>query len=159
MKLSLLIVWFVALYTTLYAQALRGGYVFQAGELMQVSQRLVGDSTAWQIVVASAERLTNSNAFSLSPSAQKILRTFATLRAKVNRERGTLSRLVKRGAPILAEQEFSKTSQALQAHDKAVADGNLATALEQGEAFLFSLPLLAKRVRRGKTARQNRSGR
>lgn len=85
------------------AQQRSSGYVFKAGELMHVAQRLVGDSTAWQIVVASAERRTSTNEFLLSATAQKNLRTFSTLREKVNRERSTLSRLVKRGAPILAE--------------------------------------------------------
>ncbi len=130
----------------LLAQQRESGYVFKAGELMQVSQRLVGDSTAWQIVVASAVRRASGNEFLLSASAQKVLRTFSTLRAKVNRERATLSRLVKRGAVILAEQEFLKTTKALQAHDQAVADGKIAIALQEGEAFLFSLPTLSKLV-------------
>ncbi len=135
----------------LFSQTRQSGYVFKASELMQVSQRLVSDSAAWQIVVASAERRTSTNEFVLSASAQKILKTFSTLRQKVNRERATLSRLVKRGAPILAEQEFLKTSNALQAHDKAVADGNIANALQEGEAFLFSLPILSKAVEARRT--------
>ncbi len=135
----------------LFAQQRERGYVFNAGELMQVSQRLVGDSAAWQIVVASAERRTSTNEFVISATAQKILRTFSTLRAKVNRERGTLSRLVKRGASILAEQEFLKTSNALQAHDKAVANGEIAKALQEGESFLFLLPTLSKAVEARRT--------
>ncbi len=135
----------------LFAQKRESGYVFKAGELMQASQRLVGDSTAWQIVVASAERRANANEFLISASAQKVLRTFSELRTKVNRERATLSRLVKRGASVLAEEEFSKTSNALQAHDKAVVDGNIANALQEGEAFLFSLPILSKAVEARRT--------
>jgi len=135
----------------LFGQARERGYVFNAGDLMQVSQRLVGDSTAWQIVVASAERRTSTNEFVLSATAQKILRTFSTLRAKVNRERTTLSRLVKRGASVLAEEEFSKTSKALQAHDLAVSDGNTAKALQEGESFLFLLPTLSKAVEARRT--------
>ncbi|MFQ3597310.1 MAG: FecR domain-containing protein [Chloroherpetonaceae bacterium] len=130
----------------LFAQKREKGYVFKASELMQVSARLVGDSTAWQIVVASAERRTSDNEFLLSASAQNILRTFSKLREKVNRERTTLSRLVKRGAVILAEPEFLKTTKALQAHDQAVADGNIATALQEGETFLYLLPTLSKLV-------------
>jgi ferric-dicitrate binding protein FerR (iron transport regulator) len=137
--------------TMLFGQARERGYVFNAGDLMQVSQRLVGDSTAWQIVVASAERRTSTNEFVLSATAQKILRTFSTLRAKVNRERTTLSRLVKRGASVLAEEEFSKTSKALQAHDKAVANGEIAKALQEGESFLFLLPTLSKAVEARRT--------
>jgi ferric-dicitrate binding protein FerR (iron transport regulator) len=135
----------------LFGQARERGYVFNAGDLMQVSQRLVGDSTAWQIVVASAERRTSTNEFVLSATAQKILRTFSTLRAKVNRERTTLSRLVKRGASVLAEEEFSKTSKALQAHDQAVANGEIAKALQEGESFLFLLPTLSKAVEARRT--------
>jgi ferric-dicitrate binding protein FerR (iron transport regulator) len=137
--------------TMLFGQARERGYVFNAGDLMQVSQRLVGDSTAWQIVVASAERRTSTNEFVLSATAQKILRTFSALRTKVNRERATLSRLVKRGASVLAEEEFSKTSKALQAHDKAVSDGNTAIALQEGESFLFLLPMLSKLVEARRT--------
>jgi ferric-dicitrate binding protein FerR (iron transport regulator) len=137
--------------TMLFGQARERGYVFNAGDLMQVSQRLVGDSTAWQIVVASAERRTSTNEFVLSATAQKILRTFSTLRAKVNRERTTLSRLVKRGASVLAEEEFSKTSKALQAHDQAVANGEIAKALQEGESFLFLLPTLSKAVEARRT--------
>jgi hypothetical protein len=133
------------------AQQRSSGYVFKAGELMHVAQRLVGDSTAWQIVVASAERRTSTNEFVLSTTAQKILRTFSTLRAKVNRERATLSRLVKRGAPILAEQEFLKTSSALQAHDQAVAKGDIAKAMQEGESFLLLLPTLSKAVEARRT--------
>ncbi len=135
----------------LFAQQRERGYVFNAGELMRVSHRLVGDSTAWQIVVASAERRTSTNEFLLSATAQKILRTFSTLRTKVNRERATLSRLVKRGAPILAEQEFLKTSNALQAHDQAVANGEFAKALQEGESFLFLLPTLSKAIEARRT--------
>ncbi len=137
--------------SVLLAQQRERGYVFNAGELMQVSQRLVGDSTAWQIVVASAERRTSTNEFLLSATAQKILRTFSTLRTKVNRERATLSRLVKRGAPILAEQEFLRTSKALQAHDQAVANGEIAKALQEGESFLFLLPTLSKAIEARRT--------
>jgi hypothetical protein len=135
----------------LFAQTRQSGYVFKAGELMQVSQRLIGDSTAWKIVVASAERRTATNEFLLSSSAQTILKTFSSLRTKVNRERLTVSQLVKRGAAILAEPEFLKTTKALQAHDKAVADGNIANALQEGEAFLFSLPILSKVVEARRT--------
>ena len=137
--------------SVLLAQQRESGTVFKAGELMQVAQRLVGDSTAWQIVVASAERRTSTNEFVLSATAQKILRTFSTLRAKVNRERTTLSRLVKRGASVLAEEEFSKTSKALQAHDQAVANGEIAKALQEGESFLFLLPTLSKAVEARRT--------
>jgi ferric-dicitrate binding protein FerR (iron transport regulator) len=137
--------------TMLFGQARERGYVFNAGDLMQVSQRLVGDSTAWQIVVASAERRTSTNEFVLSATAQKILRTFSALRTKVNRERATLSRLVKRGASVLAEEEFSKTSKALQAHDQAVANGEIAKALQEGESFLFLLPTLSKAVEARRT--------
>ena len=137
--------------TMLFGQARERGYVFNAGDLMQVSQRLVGDSTAWQIVVASAERRTSTNEFVLSTTSQKILRTFSTLRTKVNRERATLSRLVKRGAPILAEQEFLKTSKALQAHDQAVANGEIAKALQEGESFLLLLSTLSKVVEARRT--------
>lgn len=141
-----LIFFFCLLPCVLFGQKRERGYVFKAGDLMQVSARLVGDTAAWQIVVASAERRTSDNEFLLSRTAQKILRTFSTLRAKVNRERHTFNQLVKRGAPILAEQEFSKTKHALQAHDKAVADGNIANALQEGEAFLFSLSTLSKTI-------------
>jgi hypothetical protein len=133
------------------AQQRSSGYVFKAGELMHVAQRLVGDSTAWQIVVASAERRTSTNEFLLSATAQKNLRTFSTLREKVNRERSTLSRLVKRGAPILAEEEFLKTSTALHAHDQAVANGEIAKALQEGESFLLSLQTLSKLVEARRT--------
>jgi hypothetical protein len=133
------------------AQQRSSGYVFKAGELMHVAQRLVGDSTAWQIVVASAERRTSTNEFLLSATAQKNLRTFSTLREKVNRERSTLSRLVKRGAPILAEEEFLKTSTALHAHDQAVANGEIAKALQEGESFLFLLQTLSKLVEARRT--------
>ncbi len=150
-KKALLFFFFCLMPCMLFAQQRERGYVFNAGELMQVSQRLVGDSAAWQIVVASAERRTSTNEFVISATAQKILRTFSTLRAKVNRERGTLSRLVKRGASILAEQEFLKTSNALQAHDKAVANGEIAKALQEGESFLFLLPTLSKAVEARRT--------
>ena len=135
----------------LFAQQRERGYVFKASDLVQVSQRLAGDSTAWQIVVASAERRTSTNEFVLSTTSQKILRTFSTLRTKVNRERATLSRLVKRGAPILAEQEFLKTSKALQAHDQAVANGEIAKALQEGESFLLLLSTLSKVVEARRT--------
>jgi ferric-dicitrate binding protein FerR (iron transport regulator) len=141
----------ICLHSNAFAQQRERGYVFNAGELMQVSQRLAGDSAAWQIVVASAERRTSTNEFVLSTTAQKILRTFSTLRAKVNRERATLSRLVKRGAPILAEQEFLKTSSALQAHDQAVAKGDIAKAMQEGESFLLLLPTLSKAVEARRT--------
>lgn len=145
------IFFFCLLPCLLLGQKRESGYVFKAGELMQVSERLAGDSTAWQIVVASAERRTSTNEFLLSASAQKVLRTFSKLRAKVNRERGTLNRLIKRGAPILAELALQKTTAALQAHDQAVAEGNIASALQEGEAFLFSLPTLSKLVEAGRT--------
>jgi len=135
----------------LFAQQRERGYVFKASDLVQVSQRLAGDSAAWQIVVASAERRTSTNEFVLSTTSQKILRTFSTLRTKVNRERATLSRLVKRGAPILAEQEFLKTSKALQAHDQAVANGEIAKALQEGESFLLLLSTLSKVVEARRT--------
>ena len=150
-KKALLFFFFCLVPCVLFAQQRERGYVFSAGELMAVSQRLVGDSTAWQIVVASAERRTSTNEFVLSATAQKILRTFSTLRTKVNRERSTLSRLVKRGAPILAEQEFLKTSNALQAHDQAVAKGEIAKALQEGESFLLLLPTLSKAVEARRT--------
>ncbi len=150
-KNALLFFFFCLMPSMLFAQQRERGYVFNAGELMQVSQRLVGDSAAWQIVVASAERRTSTNEFVLSTTAQKILRTFSTLRAKVNRERATLSRLVKRGAPILAEQEFLKTSNALQAHDQAVAKGEIAKAMQEGESFLLLLPTLSKAVEARRT--------
>lgn len=130
----------------LLGQKRQSGYVFKASELMAVSQQLVGDSTAWPVVVASTERRTNENEFLLSASARKVLNTFSTLRAKVNRARLTLSQLVKRGASLFAEREFLKTTNALQAHDKAVADGNIPIALQEGEAFLFSLQLLSELV-------------
>lgn len=141
----------ICLHSHAFAQERERGYVFNAGELMAVSHRLAGDSAAWQIVVASAERRTSTNEFVLSATAQKILRTFSTLRTKVNRERATLSRLVKRGAPILAEQEFLKASTALQAHDQAVAKGEIAKALQEGESFLFLLPTLSKAVEARRT--------
>ncbi len=141
----------ICLHSNAFAQQRERGYVFKAGDLMAVSQRLAGDSAAWQIVVASAERRTSTNEFILSATAQKILRTFSTLRTKVNRERTTLSRLVKRGAPILAEQEFLKTSNALQAHDQAVAKGEIAKALQEGESFLLLLPTLSKAVEARRT--------
>ncbi len=150
-KNALLFFFFCLMPCMLFAQQRERGYVFTAGELMLVSQRLAGDSTAWQIVVASAERRTSTNEFVLSATAQKILRTFSTLRAKVNRERATLSRLVKRGASVLAEQEFLKTSNALQAHDQAVANGEIAKALQEGESFLFLLPTLSKAVEARRT--------
>jgi len=135
----------------LFAQQRERGYVFKASDLVQVSQRLAGDSAAWQIVVASAERRTSTNEFVLSTTSQKILRTFSTLRTKVNRERATLSRLVKRGAPVLAEEEFLKTSKALQAHDQAVAKGDIAKAMQEGESFLLLLPTLSKAVEARRT--------
>jgi len=135
----------------LFAQQRERGYVFKASDLVQVSQRLAGDSAAWQIVVASAERRTSTNEFVLSTTSQKILRTFSTLRTKVNRERATLSRLVKRGASVLAEEEFLKTSKALQAHDQAVAKGDIAKAMQEGESFLLLLPTLSKVVEARRT--------
>ncbi len=141
----------ICLHSHAFAQQRERGYVFNAGELMAVSHRLAGDSAAWQIVVASAERRTSTNEFVLSATAQKVLRTFSALRTKVNRERATLSRLVKRGAPILAEQEFLKTSTALQAHDQAVAKGEIAKALQEGESFLLLLPTLSKAVEARRT--------
>jgi hypothetical protein len=150
-KKALLFFFFCLMPCMLFAQQRERGYVFTAGELMQVSQRLAGDSAAWQIVVASAERRTSTNEFVLSTTSQKILRTFSTLRTKVNRERATLSRLVKRGAPILAEQEFLKTSKALQAHDQAVAKGDIAKAMQEGESFLLLLPTLSKVVEARRT--------
>ncbi len=150
-KKALLFFFFCLVPCVLFAQARERGYVFSAGNLMQVSHRLVGDSTAWQIVVASAERRTSTNEFVLSATAQKILRTFSTLRAKVNRERATLSRLVKRGASVLAEEEFLKTSNTLQAHDQAVAKGDIAKALQEGESFLFLLPTLSKAIETRRT--------
>ncbi len=150
-KNALLFFFFCLMPCMLFAQQRERGYVFNAGELMQVSHRLVGDSTAWQIVVASAERRTSTNEFVLSATAQKVLRTFSALRTKVNRERATLNRLVKRGASVLAEQEFLKTSNALQAHDQAVAKGDIAKALQEGESFLFLLPTLSKAVETRRT--------
>jgi hypothetical protein len=150
-KKALLFFFFCLMPCMLFAQQRERGYVFKASDLVQVSQRLAGDSAAWQIVVASAERRTSTNEFVLSTTSQKILRTFSTLRTKVNRERATLSRLVKRGAPILAEQEFLKTSKALQAHDQAVANGEIAKALQEGESFLLLLPTLSKAVEARRT--------
>jgi hypothetical protein len=150
-KKALLFFFFCLMPCMLFAQQRERGYVFKASDLVQVSQRLAGDSAAWQIVVASAERRTSTNEFVLSTTSQKILRTFSTLRTKVNRERATLSRLVKRGAPILAEQEFLKTSKALQAHDQAVANGEIAKALQEGESFLLLLSTLSKVVEARRT--------
>lgn len=136
---------------SLAAQGRDGVFVFKASDLGQASQRFAGDSLAWQLVVALAERRASANEFALSSSAQKSLKTFADLRRKVNSERQTLSKLVKRGAPVLAEQEFSRTNAALQAHDKAVADGNLSLALSEGEKFLSLLPSLSSLVEARRT--------
>lgn len=150
-KKALLFFFFCLMPCMLFAQQRERGYVFKASDLVQVSQRLAGDSAAWQIVVASAERRTSTNEFLLSATAQKNLRTFSTLREKVNRERSTLSRLVKRGASVLAEEEFLKTSKALQAHDQAVAKGDIAKAMQEGESFLLLLPTLSKVVEARRT--------
>jgi hypothetical protein len=150
-KKALLFFFFCLMPCMLFAQQRERGYVFKASDLVQVSQRLAGDSAAWQIVVASAERRTSTNEFVLSTTSQKILRTFSTLRTKVNRERATLSRLVKRGASVLAEEEFLKTSKALQAHDQAVAKGDIAKAMQEGESFLLLLPTLSKAVEARRT--------
>lgn len=131
---------------SLFGQARESGLAFKAGELAEVSQRVAGDSLAWQVVVASAERRANANEFWLSVSAQRSLKAFADLRRKLNAERQTFARLVKRGAPVLAEQEFAQTSRALQAHDSAVAAGNLSRAMSEGQTFLSRLGSLASLV-------------
>lgn len=130
----------------LCAQPRAGTLVFKASELMPISQDVAGDSAAWPVVVALAERYLLRNEFHLSASAQKRLRAFADLRRKVNAARPTFNGLVQQGAPVLAEVEFLGTRAALQAHDKAVADANLESALQEGEKFLALLPTLSALV-------------
>ncbi|MDW8467455.1 MAG: hypothetical protein RML35_15225 [Chloroherpetonaceae bacterium] len=142
---------FVFLAVWLGAQPRESGFVFKASDLMQVSQKVAGDSAAWPLVVGLSERYLIRNEFRLPASAQKALKPFAELRRKVNLERQTLSQLIKRGAPVLAEAEFSAASAALQAHDKAVSDGKLEPALSAGEKFLSLLPELSSTVEARRT--------
>ena len=99
--------------------------VVASADVERAAVQLIGDSTAWPILVSIAERETATNSFVLSSAAQKQIKDFAVHHRQVRQAQQKLIVEIKNGAKVFAAQALDSVVQTLKLYAAAVNNGRL----------------------------------
>jgi hypothetical protein len=122
-----------------------------ASDVERASHELLGDSTAWPVLVAAAERDVEVNAFVLSRAALAGLRTFRDNHRSILKARTDVRRLIGRGARVFAPAELDSVNRLLDDYANAVRQGNAGLALALHAPLLEKAAALETEVARQRT--------
>ena len=99
--------------------------VVASADVERAAVQLIGDSTAWPILVSIADRETATNSFVLSSAAQKQIKDFAVHHRQVRQAQQKLIVEIKNGAKVFAAQALDSVVQTLKLYAAAVNNGRL----------------------------------
>ena len=108
-------------------------------DLIRQSIALTGDSAAWPVIIALAERDLATNGFVLNVKALDQLKSFSGIHRKVLAARSDVNRYIKAGARVFAAEPFSSALSAMRTYDNLVQRGRADSAILLG-------PVLVKHV-------------
>jgi len=119
---------------------------FGAAQLSSATQELLGDSTAWPLVVSIAERNVASNEFVLNKGALSKLREVRVVHAKVQSAREELRRHVTGGARVFASAELATASDLLRSYGSEVNSGNVEAVVDLGKRIPVAVVAIGKTI-------------
>jgi hypothetical protein len=117
---------------------------FGAVQLNAATYELLGDSTAWPLVVRIAERNEALNEFILNREALSKLHELRLLLAKVRDARENLRRQIKGGARVFASDELAAASELFRSYDVNVSSGNVDGVIDVGGRIPAAVAAIGK---------------
>jgi hypothetical protein len=112
---------------------------FASIELYKTTLALVGDSTAWTVLVAVAERDVAGNGFILPSAVVRSIREFGIIHSGYRKDKLYLTRLLKAGARVFASQKLGEADTLSRAYDDEIRDGKIGNAKQFASRYHESL--------------------
>ena len=107
--------------------------------LNKMAFTLIGDSSAWPIVVTLAERKVASNSFVISVAAQKELKQFGIEHKRVLHARAQISDQIKNGARVFASELLDSVTSECFEYDKAIVAGSAGKAALLADEIVYGV--------------------
>ncbi|MBW7888880.1 MAG: FecR domain-containing protein [Bacteroidetes bacterium] len=130
------------------AAAQKKEITFSAGALYAVSKNFTGDSTAWPLVVALAQRNVETNSFTLSPNAVRQLKEFAPLHKSVREGNEYFHKLLKAGARVFAPEKLAEAAALSSEYEAGIQQGNLVSLSRAGRQYKKVLNAIADEIKK-----------